>query len=375
MKKLTKSSLLLAIFIFIYILPTKVFASELIFGSGATFDISNGNTNYFRINDTTNNIPKTFPSVAGNSSQSLGVLDLGISASGNGLGISGHPFNYLIFDTCATGYFQLIISNSSCGSSCVSTGTYVATKINNSSCVTGSYTGSRYLVQIPIQKWNLNEYSEWYEVSSYITYKSISSFYISNTLNRVFLSDEDYLVTYKNQQELVNKLDSVASAIATMQSGIITNNNTNTQNIINNQNSNAQQAHQDAQATQSAIGDVEDAVKDDTVSNNTGKSFFDNFSDNTHGLSGIITAPLNMINGLVNVSSTSCTDLTGTYQNTTFTVPCGKLLWGHTGVSQFNEFYNLVVGGALCYWIIRDLFLTIEALKDPDNDKVEVMSL
>ena len=82
-----------------------------------------------------------------------------------------------------------------------------------------------------------------------------------------------------------------------------------------------------------------------------------------------------MIQQLVNVSPTSCTDLSATYQGKTFSFSCGKLLWGHTGVSQFNDFYNLVVGGMLCYWIIRDLFLTIEALKDPDNDKVEVMSL
>lgn len=372
MKKITISSILLCLFIWFFILPSNVKASEMFFGPNGAIYVYSGSTYYFQVDGNHNNLPKTFPSVAGGASQSLGVIDMYFSpASGNVSVLDNFNYNYLIFDTCATGYFQLIISNNGCNNSCVASGTYTPLKLEGTTCSTGNYTGSRYLLQIPVQKWYLNTVSEMLEVSSYVTYKSTASFYISNTVKQIFLSDEDYLQTYRDHAQLVSKLDAVSTAITNMQNNIITNNNTNSQNIINNQNQNAAQAHTDAQNTQNAIN----GLKDDTVDSNTGKSFFDNFTDNSHGLSSIITAPINMIQQLVNVSPTSCTDLTGTYQNTTFSFACGKLLWSHNGISQFNEFYNLVVGGALCYWIIRDLFLTIEKLKDPNNDKVEVMAL
>lgn len=168
--------------------------------------------------------------------------------------------------------------------------------------------------------------------------------------------------------EIKNALSSDFNALNSAISNVNSNITNSKNDIISNQNANAQQAHQDALNTQNTI-------KDDTVNSNTGKSFFDNFSDNTHGLSGIITAPLNIIQRLINVNPTSCSALSTTYHNKTISMECGQIFWGHTGFSEFNVFYNMVVGGAFCYLIIKDLFLTIEKLKDPDNDKVEVMDL
>lgn len=169
--------------------------------------------------------------------------------------------------------------------------------------------------------------------------------------------------------------EQLTSALNTATTNITNNQNQNTQNIINNQNQNTQAITNAQQDTTDAINDLNDTMKDDNIDNTQSNSFFNNFQDNTHGLSGIITAPLGVVQGLVNVSPTSCQDLSINYNNKTITLPCGRIFWGHSGFSSFSDFYNLVVGGLFAYLIIKNLFLIIEKLKDPDNDKVEVMDL
>ena len=99
-------------------------------------------------------------------------------------------------------------------------------------------------------------------------------------------------------------------------------------------------------------------------------SFFDSFSDNSHGLSGIVTAPLNSINAML---STTCTPLTATFKNKTINLPCGYDFYSQIG--EVNTWLNVIEGGLLSYLIIRKLYLLIEKLKDPEEDKVEVMKL
>lgn len=169
--------------------------------------------------------------------------------------------------------------------------------------------------------------------------------------------------------------EQLQSALTTATTNITNNNNQNTQNIINNQNNNTQQIINEQQNTTDAINDLNDTMKDDNIDNTESNSFFNNFQDNSHGLSGIITAPLSVIQSLVNVSPTSCQDLSIVYQGKNISLPCGKIFWGHEGFSSLNDFYNLVVGGMFAYLIIKNLFLIIEKLKDPDNDKVEVLEL
>ncbi len=169
--------------------------------------------------------------------------------------------------------------------------------------------------------------------------------------------------------------EQLQSALTNATTDINNNNNQNTQSIINNQNSNTQQIISEQENTTDAINDLNDTMKDDNIDNTESNSFFNNFQDNTHGLSGIITAPLSVIQNLVNVSPTSCQDLTITYHEKTITMPCGKIFWGHEGFNPLNDFFNLVVGGMFAYLIIKNLFLMIEQLKNPDNDKVEVMDL
>lgn len=117
-----------------------------------------------------------------------------------------------------------------------------------------------------------------------------------------------------------------------------------------------------------------DTIKDSNVdgSSNTANGFFNDFKDNDHGLSSIITAPLRAINAMLN---DTCVAPSATYKGKSFSLPCGSMLWSRDGGQDFRNFLNILYGGFLVYFVIRSLFLDIEKLKNPNNDKVEVEKL
>lgn len=123
-----------------------------------------------------------------------------------------------------------------------------------------------------------------------------------------------------------------------------------------------------------SINDVKDSINNSNVdeSSSTAGGFFDNFSDNDHGLSSIITSPLRAINAML---SNQCVAPGATYKGQSFSLPCGSMLWDRPGGNDFKNFINIFYGGFLAYYVIRRLFLDIEKLKNPNNDKVEVEKL
>lgn len=142
------------------------------------------------------------------------------------------------------------------------------------------------------------------------------------------------------------------------------------------------------QIIESSNGNVIDAVNgvkeeskktNDTITNNdisgandAASGFFDNFSDSDFGLSSIITAPLRAINAMLN---DICVSPGATYKGKSFSLPCGSMLWSREGGQDFRNFLNVLYGGFLVYLVICSLFLDIENLKNPNNDKVEVEKL
>lgn len=122
-----------------------------------------------------------------------------------------------------------------------------------------------------------------------------------------------------------------------------------------------------------SIDNVNDSLNNSNTSDaeNDASNFFNNFTDSDNGgLSGIITSPLIAINKMLD---SQCSPLTTTYKNKTISLSCGNEFWAKaTGI---KEFLNLVEGGLLCYLIIRKLYLLVQDLKNPDNDRVEVMKL
>lgn len=147
---------------------------------------------------------------------------------------------------------------------------------------------------------------------------------------------------------------------------IINNNNANTELIIDNQNSNQEQ-------TNEKLDDLNDTLSDSdtTGANNTAGGFFDSFNNEDNGgISGIITAPLVAINEML---SQTCVDLTGSYKGKEFSIPSGCDFWSR--IPDVKNFLNVIEGGLLCYLIIRKMFYLVQRLKNPEDDRVEVMSL
>lgn len=121
--------------------------------------------------------------------------------------------------------------------------------------------------------------------------------------------------------------------------------------------------------------ETNDLLKDDNVdgANSTGSSFFNNFSGNNHGLSGIVSSPLRLINSL---SSSTCTPLSFTipFVNTQMTLPCMSTIYS-THFSTILTLYRLITTGLIAYKILINLFGTVKGLQDPDSSKIEVVDL
>ena len=53
--------------------------------------------------------------------------------------------------------------------------------------------------------------------------------------------------------------------------------------------------------------------------------------------------------------------------------PCGTEFWGK--MPEIKSFLNLIEGGLICYGILVDLYRIVNRMKDPENDRVDVMKL
>ena len=102
-------------------------------------------------------------------------------------------------------------------------------------------------------------------------------------------------------------------------------------------------------------------------------SFFSSFNDNDFGLSKIITSPLRAIR---RIGQGACSPQTVTLLNKNITIPCGDtIFWNRQDVSTFKVFWNMFWGGILCYGIGISLYRLVHRLRNPSDDKVEVLDL
>ena len=102
-------------------------------------------------------------------------------------------------------------------------------------------------------------------------------------------------------------------------------------------------------------------------------SFFDNFTTNNHGLTGIITAPLNAINSL---TSQSCSPLVLPipFVNTNITLPCMRNIYTQN-FPTFMQIYDVITLGIMSYWVMVRIFSLVKDFKNPQHDEVEVLDL
>lgn len=124
------------------------------------------------------------------------------------------------------------------------------------------------------------------------------------------------------------------------------------------------------QKTNDKLDDLNSSLKNSDV--DTNGSFFSNFTSRDHGISGIITAPLRAINKL----TSACQPVTFSVLDEPIELPCGDtLFWNKEGVQSFRLIWNILVGGPILFLLLKKLFKVVESLKNPDDDRIEVMDL
>lgn len=122
--------------------------------------------------------------------------------------------------------------------------------------------------------------------------------------------------------------------------------------------------------TNGKLEDLNKNLKSDEIDDNSG--FFSNFSSSDHGLAGIITSPLRAINKLTSV----CQSVSFNVLDEPIELPCGDtLFWNKEGVQSFKLIWNILVGGPILFLLLKKLFKVVENLKNPDDDRIEVLDL
>lgn len=129
------------------------------------------------------------------------------------------------------------------------------------------------------------------------------------------------------------------------------------------------------QQTNDKLDNIDGSIKDDNVdgSTNTANSFFSGFETDTHGLTGIITAPLSLIES---ITSSSCSPLVIPlpFVDKDLTLPCmGTIYSNYFG--SFLSIYQLITFGIVAYWVCVRTFNFVKDFKNPDHDEIEVLDL
>lgn len=169
-----------------------------------------------------------------------------------------------------------------------------------------------------------------------------------------------------SSSDIQNVISSSGLATATSISEVKSSINTAKQEITT-------KIEQEEKKTQQAIDKVDNTLKDSDIDNSDANSFFDGFSNPDHGgISGVITSPLKLFEKI----DSSCQPISFDFIGEEVTLPCGDtLFWDKEGMQPLKVVWNVIIGGPLLYFLLLKLFKTIESLKNPDDDKIEVMKL
>lgn len=120
--------------------------------------------------------------------------------------------------------------------------------------------------------------------------------------------------------------------------------------------------------------ETNDLIKSDDVSgaNSKASEFFNDFTAESHGLSGIVSAPLRLITSL---SSSTCTSLTLPlpFVSQNAVLPCMSTVYSN--FPTFLSLWQLISTGLIAYWIVIRLFYKVHEFQDPESDRIEVLDL
>lgn len=195
--------------------------------------------------------------------------------------------------------------------------------------------------------------------------------YLDITLNTVYNIKTNALFGIRNyiwssttsQQSLINAINSL---------------NSNQQSINQNleqQNEKLDESINQQKETNQKLDETNDTLKDDNTSESTSEAteFFEGFDTDTHGLTSIITAPLELIG---NIAGSTCSPLPlqVPFVNKTMSLPCMSSIYKkHFG--SFLTVYQTITFGIVAYWVCVRIFALVKDFKNPEHDEIEVMDL
>lgn len=118
-----------------------------------------------------------------------------------------------------------------------------------------------------------------------------------------------------------------------------------------------------------------DTLKDDNTdeASTKGSGFFNSFTSESHGLSGIVTAPLQMLQSL---TTATCKPLKFKlpFVDNEVTLPCMRSIYEqHFGV--FFTLWQTITTGLISYNVCLNFYKKIRDLQNPNNDRIEVLNL
>lgn len=264
----------------------------------------------------------------------------------------------LILDICASGKLNIwrtSAAGSSCSSSCFSQLIQIK-QIPNLVCRTYTYNDNKaYRIVLPINLWNMSSVTspELDNISfdDRITLSNPTSHDIYASIYGAYYSSIGFDIN--NQDALFNDL------------------NQTQQNILNKQN----EINNNINDVKNGVTDINSSINnsDTTDATNDANNFFNNFSTNTHGLTGIITAPLNAINSLTSKTCSSLV-LPLPYVDKNLTLPCMRSIYDvHFG--DFMTLYDTITLGIVSYWVSVRIFSLVKDFKNPEHDEIEVVDL
>lgn len=176
--------------------------------------------------------------------------------------------------------------------------------------------------------------------------------------------------------EVVNSdVSEVTSAISDSSSQIIESQNENTQKEISAMNQNSQNEVNATNQNTEAINNMNDTISnsDSSGASSDAESFFSGFDNDTHGLTSIITAPLQLI-GSITSSTCSPIGIPIPFVDTTAYLPCMSEIYNQW-FGDFFKLYQTITFGMISYWVCVQIFAMVKGFKDPDSDRIEVLDL
>lgn len=221
----------------------------------------------------------------------------------------------------------------------------------------GNVTGTVKMNFFTIKNWYFNEDQAYLDVSySYFTNSDSQYSQAFQFLGLSSQSSQDVsiaILAYLKQQQTNQDYTTILNEI---------------KNNQNDYKKELQDVNSSIQKTQETIENTDTQGAQDSAG-----GFFNDFTTDTHGLTGIITAPLSLI---TSITSSSCSPLVIPlpYVDKDLTLPCmGAIYSNYFG--SFLSIYQVITFGIVAYWVCVRIFNLVKDFKNPDHDEIEVLDL